>query len=290
MGQKHLISISVLCLVLVQVLFSAAAPNNLNGRADGPTLRIINGTIASATDAKYQVSIRRRFEDSTYFGAGHICGGSLISPSFVLTGTHCFVNMKSDKKELLPARDFIVVMGALDITDRSSNTLVYNINRVEFRNSSFSVLNYIDDLALVFLSGSVPANHPTVKPVRLNRAPMAAGTMCLVTGWGKTEEEERPLELRRLSVPLISDYACKHETTFDDVIYPGMICAGYMEGGKDTCQGDSGGPLVCQGLLVGVISWSKGCAEPNQPGVYSDVQFYAPWIEAQVKAANLSLP
>lgn len=52
---------------------------------------------------------------------------------------------------------------------------------------------------------------------------------------------------------------------------------------KFICTGDSGGPMVIQRndkrfQLTGVISWGIGCAEPNQPGVYTRISEFRDWI------------
>ena len=60
----------------------------------------------------------------------------------------------------------------------------------------------------------------------------------------------------------------------------------YEEGGVDTCQGDSGGPLVChsstggQYYLQGLTSFGIGCADPQNPGVYTRVSDLVTWTES----------
>ncbi len=62
-----------------------------------------------------------------------------------------------------------------------------------------------------------------------------------------------------------------------------MICAGYMQGGKDSCQGDSGGPLILEDangwFQIGIVSWGNECALANYPGVYTNLANYRNWIE-----------
>ena len=57
-----------------------------------------------------------------------------------------------------------------------------------------------------------------------------------------------------------------------------MLCAGLPQGGRDACLGDSGGPLLARvqnsWVLVGIVSFGEGCAEPGKPGVYTNLGNY----------------
>ncbi|KAG9436454.1 anionic trypsin-2 [Apis mellifera carnica] len=85
--------------------------------------------------------------------------------------------------------------------------------------------------------------------------------------------------LRHVHLPLIPHEKCPVEG-----VHPKFhLCAGVLKGGKDACQGDSGGPLLCKGVQIGIISWGKGCARPNSPGVYCRLDLYLDWINSTIK-------
>jgi trypsin len=114
---------------------------------------------------------------------------------------------------------------------------------------------------------------PGVQPIRLTCLEPIAGSLAVVSGWGTLHygDQDLPSQLQAVEVYITNRTACNSSYDIYDGITDNMICADVPGGGKDACQGDSGGPLVVGGLLVGIVSWGEGCAEPDYPGVYSNV-------------------
>lgn len=142
------------------------------------------------------------------------------------------------------------------------------------------------DIALLRLDSPLLAFNDTMSPVCLptGLTSFLTGTYCWVTGFSKKRRTKRNTNLlRQAELPLQPLGYCKHQYPYH-TITPRMLCAGFEDGGIDSCRGDSGGPLVCQEtesgkfVQVGVVSWASACAQPGQPGVYTDVKYLLPWI------------
>ncbi|XP_066995499.1 trypsin-3 [Anabrus simplex] len=108
------------------------------------------------------------------------------------------------------------------------------------------------------------------------------GSNVSVSGWGFTQAgnwSSLPDVLRVGYVPLVSQETCEKDHGSQGKIDDTMICAGYLAtGGVDSCRGDSGGPLEMDGILIGIVSWGRGCGLPNLPGVYTNVAKFREWI------------
>lgn len=85
-------------------------------------------------------------------------------------------------------------------------------------------------------------------------------------------------------VPIVDHDNCSEIYESIHRITPRMVCAGKNADVKVTCSDDSGSPLIWRDLksgvlkLVGLVSWSNGCGEPNYPGVYAFVKSARWWI------------
>ncbi|XP_062992935.1 tryptase gamma-like [Elgaria multicarinata webbii] len=192
--------------------------------------------------------------------------------------------------------DYKVLLGAYQLSNRSHSVIRSDVEQIEIHPDYYP---YIADIALVKLKAPVEYTdyiQPISLPHALEEVPMDAD--CWVTGWGDIKYNVSlpvPQTLQELKVPLINRSACNdlyNSAPTDDIpmdpVKPGMLCAGYPEGEKDTCQGDSGGPLVCKHeggwTQVGVVSGGGGCAEPKHPSVYTSVSAFVEWIQATTGA------
>ncbi|PSN50402.1 hypothetical protein C0J52_08570 [Blattella germanica] len=243
------------------ILSQRAVPRSLRPTLDG---RIVGGIPADITNFPYQVS----FE----WYEQHWCGGSIISPNYVLIAAHC-VRGKSLSSIRIRAGTSIKQQGGS----------IHAISQV------VSHPNYVGadyDVAVIRVSQPFQYSE-SVQPISLTSEEPAAGTPVVVTGWGALEYVgSAPSQLQQVQVNIVDHEECSKAYTKYGGVTAREVCAGVSQGGKDSCQGDSGGPLVANGVQVGVVSWGEECALKGYPGVYSSVANLRSWILSQKYLLN----
>ncbi|NXG87408.1 TMPS5 protease, partial [Stercorarius parasiticus] len=236
--------------------------------------RVVGGTEVSPGRWPWQVSL--------YQGSRHHCGGSVLAREWIVTAAHC-VHRYLWARPRLQASAWLVFAGIIThgSIKQEAGVLVKKIIYHPLYNDSS--LDY--DIALMKLQ--VPLNFSgAIRAVCLppSHQDLFQGTQCWVSGWGYTRPDQGQVTetLKEALVPLIGTKRCNSSCMYAGELTARMLCAGYLRGKIDACQGDSGGPLVCQDgftwRLVGIVSWGQGCAEPNHPGVYTNVAQLLPWI------------
>ncbi|XP_068103316.1 transmembrane protease serine 9-like [Hyperolius riggenbachi] len=271
-------------IIMATVLCGPATTDNPVCGSPMVSSRIVGGMDATDGEWPWQVSI--------YENRQFICGGSLITSQWVLTAAHCFDEYNVSTQ----LSSYMVYLGLYQLYKYTNHTVASTLAAI-IRNSNYHGTASIGDIALLKLSS--PVNFTDyIMPICLPSSSVTfpCGMDCWVTGWG-TLYSDGPFPvngtLQEVMVPLIDYQTCDQVYHVDSttsastvIIQSDKICAGYINGGKDSCQGDSGGPLVCkvQGVWyeIGVVSWGDGCAYAKRPGVYTLVTAYQDWINSYV--------
>ena len=241
-----------------------------------PSSRIIGGNEARPNSWPWQV-------DLLVNGTNHMCGGSLIDPSWIVTSGHCFYMY--DKPSQWQVR-----VGEHNESKYEGFEEMIDIENITIHPGFIlGSADYTGDYDIAIIKLKRPAVfHKRVHSICLPtiETNFPAGKSCFTTGWGKQQENATVYSevLREVAVDLVSKEVCNSNISYGGSINERYLCAGFQAGGKDACSGDSGGPLACQKedgsfVLTGVVSWGEGCARANKYGVYLDVRYMLPFIE-----------
>lgn len=231
--------------------------------------KIVGGKVAIPNSIPWQVSLR--FLDS------HMCGGTLISPEWIVTASHCFENNRNPK-------NWKIYAGKQHEKKDDPHQQLRDVVKI-LMHDQYDQYATDNDITLLKVEPPFTLNdYVSVACLPTEEAP--DGMECMSSGWGDTKGTGGEGILKQVTVPIVNLQKCNGTDYLDGDVTANMICAGYDAGGHDTCQGDSGGPFVCKlsgkWQLEGVVSWGYGCADANSPGAYTRVSNYLSWLQQNV--------
>ncbi|ENN70320.1 hypothetical protein YQE_12831, partial [Dendroctonus ponderosae] len=230
--------------------------------------RIVGGWPVEIASHPHQVSFQNWHR--------HSCGGSLISPEWILTAAHC-ISAGTHRYQFRLGSELWAQGGVLVSSSVAIRHPLYNSSTLDYDIGLMKLAQLQSEVADAIGYAQLPPEGWAPLP----------GATASVTGWGTPFSGGSLMdELQEVFVPIVSNDSCEEYyrewlATRSYQITERMLCAGFVDGGKDACQGDSGGPLIVDGYLTGVVSWGNGCAFAGYPGLYASVPNLRAWIREE---------
>ncbi|XP_052749483.1 chymotrypsin-C-like [Galleria mellonella] len=263
---------------------------------------IVNGQPTKPGDWPWHGAIYRLEQ----YSVKYICGGTLISKTFVLTAAHCTtINGEPVLAELLS-----IIFGKYHLTGGDVATQEREVHQV-IVHEEYNARKLDNDIALLKLKTEVTYDD-YVQPACLWHAnaykKLPTGTIKgTVVGWGFNHNDQLSSTLHQVTLPKILDGPCIKSNTafFGRLLNNRKFCAGYRNG-TSACNGDSGGAyqvfvpdVTGESSANATGAWhvrgivSLALSRPNEPicdntqyTLFTDVASFVGWIKRHTEANN----
>ncbi len=247
-----------------------------------------------------------------------ICGATMIGKRHALTAAHCVESYdaglaKRCGNRLQAAGQLLLFPGLVDM-NRAEDDEAYKAVKVTAHpdahcedelDQTSGKPTYDNDLAIIEVDH---AYNGQLSALSLSPDTDPDAGLTAVAGLGTTEDEHASLypardgmkvealsdRLLEAFLPLVSSDGCRQSRKgTGGVVGDHQVCAGWIAPAAkqaigDSCSGDSGGPLMAydgahRPYQIGLVSWGPTpCGVAGEPGVYTRLSAFAPWIRSEV--------